>query len=112
MQLTFTDLLEKLPPDSVEFVGDNQFKLNLTQITGEELGFDSSVVEPITKLLDALVKLTQSINDEKLMNDEDSIKFASKDIVGTPEKPMYEYIVRVDVNPNSFLENLVDPTAT
>jgi hypothetical protein len=51
-----------LPPGSIEFVGNNQLKLNFSQLTGEILSFESSCVEPIVKLMQKLADLTTVIN--------------------------------------------------
>jgi hypothetical protein len=111
-QLIYSDLALALPSDSVEYVGANQLKLNLTQVQGEEITPDSSIVEGIAKLLDGLTSLTNTINQERLDDELDTIQYVSKHLVGSPDKPMYEYKVLIKINPESFIENLVDPSVS
>jgi hypothetical protein len=111
MQLTFNDLADKLPAGSVEFVGNNQVKLNLNLISESNLTLNSSIVEPIVKLLRGLANLTDAINQEKATQGNTLIEFAEANLVGTAASPEYQFAVRVKVNTSLFPDNLVDPTA-
>lgn len=114
MQLTFEDLATQLPAGSIEFVGNNQLKINFSQITGDNnLTLQSSVIEPAAKYLQSLVDLTTVINEERMSSNplKEPITFASKTFEGTPEKPEILYEIRFAINPVTFIENLFDPTA-
>ncbi|NEP59693.1 MAG: hypothetical protein F6K31_22250 [Symploca sp. SIO2G7] len=112
MDLTFLDLAEHLPAESVEYIGAAQIKLNCTQISGgEEISLDSSVITTTAKLLDGMVKLTDYVNGERIKEEKNSIEFASKLITGTSDRPRYEYRIVIDIDPDTFVNNLIDPTS-
>jgi hypothetical protein len=112
MSLTFQALADMLPPGSIEFVGNNQLKLNFSQLTGEILSFESSCIEPIVKLMQKLADLTIAVNSQRaLLNpSKPPIIFASKDLIGTPDAPEIELTIRVAVDTSQFAKNLIDPT--
>lgn len=111
MSLTFQDLANILPPGSIEFVGNNQLKLNFSQLTGDTLTFESSCVESVVKLMQKLADLTTSVNSLRASENPSKppIMFASKDLVGTPDAPEFEFTVRVAINTAQFVNNLIDP---
>ena len=109
--ITYNEIANHLPPNSLEFIGANQVKLNFSQVTGDEINLDSEALKGITKFLMSLVEYTNSLNQERLKNEQNTIVFASQEIGGTAEKPQYEFRVQVGVDSTSFIENLIDPTA-
>lgn len=113
MSLTFENLATYLPAGVIEFVGNNQLKLNLTLLTGQPLLLESSCVETVTKLMHGLATFTSAINQARLESNppKQLIKFVEEDLTGTPEKPEYEFKVKVAVQTTQFINNLVDPTA-
>jgi hypothetical protein len=112
MTISFTDLAENLPAGAIEYVGNNQVKLNFSQISDETLTLESSMVEVVVKFLQGLTSLTNQIN--QLRNAQNPplppIVFASGQLVGTAAQPRYQFVVEVAVNAGTFLSNLVDPT--
>jgi hypothetical protein len=112
MSLTFQALADILPPGSIEFVGNNQLKFNFSQLTGETLTFNSSCVEPIVKLMQKLADLTTAVNSVRASESPSKppIMFASKDLIGTPDAPEFEFTIRVAVDTSQFANNLIDPT--
>ncbi|MBD2435820.1 hypothetical protein [Nostoc sp. FACHB-110] len=113
MSLTFTALGEKLPAGSIEFVGNNQLKLNFTLLAADStLTPDSSCVEGVVKLLQGLAELTNQINEDRATANppQEPITFASQTLQGTPSQPEYKFEVKIKVNTANFIENLVDPT--
>jgi hypothetical protein len=113
MTLNFDNLAILLPPNVVEYVGNSQLKLNLSQLTqDDDLTPASSVVQPIVQLLNALCHLTAATNLERSNQDPPlpPISFASKALVGTVDAPAYRFTIDVRVNPEVFLENLIDPS--
>lgn len=107
---SYSALSEKLAAGSVEFVGNNQVKLNLNQVTGDNLTLESSVVEGTVKFLTGLANLTEQINASLVEQNMPPIQFVTQSLTGTPAQPEYEFTVRVSVNTAQFIENLKDPT--
>ncbi len=115
MTLSFQSLADKLPPGAIEFVGNNQLKLNFSQLTGdEELGFESSFVEGVVQFLQGLASLTDQINEERaaLNPPLPPIEFVTQQLVGTPSQPKYQFTVEVAIDTKAFTSNLVDPTVS
>lgn len=112
MSITFQSLSDELPPGTIEFVGNNQLKLNFSQLTGDNLTLESSCVQAIVKLLQSLASLTQKINlsREEATPPLPAIDFASSLLNGTPQQPKYEFTIKVKVDNSQFINNLVDPT--
>ncbi|MEH2425867.1 MAG: hypothetical protein V7K48_34700 [Nostoc sp.] len=111
--ITFSAIAAYLPPGSLEFVGNNQVKLNLNQITGDSLTLDASAVKGVLKILEALTQLTLAINTARAAANPSlaPIEFCEKHLAGTVDAPNFQYIVTVGINPQSFINNVVDPTA-
>jgi len=113
MSLTFQALADILPGAAVEFVGNNQLKINFSQLTGDQnLTFDSSFVKGMVKLLQALAALTDQINKERASANPPlpPIEFVSQQLTGTPQGPKYQFILEVAVDTATFADNLIDPT--
>lgn len=112
MQLNFENLATQLPTGSIEFVGNNQLKLNLSQLTGDNLNLESSVIESIAKLMQGLTSLTSAVNESRaeINPPKAAVYFVSKDFDGSLDKPEIVFETRIAVNPNTFVENLFDPT--
>lgn len=110
--LSYSALAEKLPNGAIEFVGNNQVKINLSLATqsGAGLTLNSSCVKGIVKLMQALSALTDSVNEARVNANLPPIQFASQQLTGTPEQPEYEFTVRVKVDTALFIDNLDDPT--
>lgn len=109
--LSYTALAEKLPTGSIEFVGNNQVKLNLSLATaGANLTLNSSCVKGIVKLMQALSALTDQVNEARINANLPPIQFVSQQLTGTAEAPEYEFTVRVKVDTALFIDNLDDPT--
>jgi hypothetical protein len=114
MSLTFQNLADKLAPGAVEFVGNNQLKVNFSQLvsSSEPLTFESSCVEGIVKLLQGLAALTDQINQERANQNPPlaPIEFVSQQIAGTPQQPKFQFIVEVAIDTQVFSSSLIDPT--
>jgi hypothetical protein len=115
MNLTFQALADKLTPGAIEFVGNNQLKLNFSQLTGDEdLDFESSFVEGVVQFLQGLAELTDQINQQRaaLNPPLPPIEFVTQQLVGTPSQPKYQFTVEVAIDTKAFASNLIDPTAS
>lgn len=112
MTLTFQDLAAMMPPGSIEFVGNNQLKINFSQLSGQELALDSSCIESFVKLMMELSKVTDTINGNRLKETpaKPPIIFVSRDLVGSADAPEFEFILRAKIDVNAFTDNLIDPT--
>lgn len=110
-QITYTTLGEHLPPGAIEFVGANLVKFNFSTITNEPIDLDSPALEGIVKFLDGLSNLNKAINEERKTTNQEPIDFCIKSLTGTPDSPQISYVVTLDINTQSFVDNLVDPTA-
>lgn len=110
--LDYSALSEKLPAGSIEFVGNNQLKLNLSLLTesGSTLTTEASCVKGVVKFLQGLSALTTQVNEARIAANLPPIQFASQQLTGTPEAPEYEFTVRVKVDTALFVDNLDDPT--
>lgn len=110
--LDYAALSEKLPAGSIEFVGNNQLKLNLSLLTesGSTLTTETSSVKGVVRLLQGLSQLTNQVNETRIAANLPPIQFASQQLTGTPEAPEYEFTVRVKVDTALFIDNLDDPT--
>ncbi|WP_445626637.1 hypothetical protein [Nostoc sp. DSM 114167] len=108
--LSFSALSEKLAAGAIEFVGNNQVKLNFNLATADNLTLNTSCVKGIVKLMQALSALTDQVNESRINANLPPIQFASQQITGTPEAPEFEFTVRVKVDTALFVDNLDDPT--
>ena len=108
--ITFNQLASFLPAGSIEFVGNNQVKINFSQLTGDTLSLDSSCVKGIVKLLKGLAALTASINAfrEAATPPLPTIDFVSDQLVGTSDNPRIQLVTEVQINTSSFVDNLID----
>lgn len=111
--LTYQDFMEHVPPNTIEFVGQNQLKLNFNQLTGKELNPNEALIEGTAKFMQALVALTDAINEDRAKADPPlpPITFASRELEGSIEQPIFRYTVDLQVNASAFMDNLLDPTS-
>lgn len=110
--ITYSAIAAYLPPSSLEFVGNNQVKLNFNQITGDNLTVDASAVKGILKILEALTQFTTDTNTARATANPplSPIHLCEKHLAGTPDAPIFQYTVTVGINPQSFINNVIDPT--
>lgn len=110
--INYSAIASYLPAGSLEFVGNNQVKLNLNQTTGDSLNLDAPAIKGIIKILEALTQLTIAINTARAAANPPlaPIELCEKHLSGTVEAPTFQYVVVVGINPESFINNVVDPT--
>ncbi|MEH2467516.1 hypothetical protein [Nostoc sp.] len=110
--ITYSQIAAYLPTSSVEFVGNNQVKLNLNQITGDSLTLDAGAIKGILKFLEALSQMTIAINTARAAANPPlpPIELCEKHLAGTVDAPTFQYVVVVGIDPNSFINNVIDPT--
>ena len=108
----YSALSEKVPAGSIEFVGNNQLKLNFSLLTesGSNLTLETSCIKGAVKFLQGLSALTDQVNETRIAANLPPIQFASMQLTGTPEAPEYEFTVRVKVDTALFVDHLDDPT--
>lgn len=111
MTLSYEALGENLPPGSIEFVGNNQLKVNFSQMV-DTPNPETSCVKGVVRLLQGLSELTDKVNETRInQNNLPPIEFVSQILTGTPEQPEYQFTVRVKVDTALFIDNLKDPVA-
>jgi hypothetical protein len=110
--ITYSAIAAYLPASSLEFVGNNQVKFNLNQITGDSLTPDASAIKGTLKILEALAQLTIAINTARATANPPlpPIELCEKHLAGTVDAPTFQYVVVVGIDPQSFINNVVDPT--
>ncbi|MBA3920320.1 MAG: hypothetical protein H0X31_00885 [Nostocaceae cyanobacterium] len=109
MTISFNSLAPYLPPGSLEFVGNNQVKLNLNTITGDNLSLDSDALKCIVLIVNALSDMTEAINKSRIAQNLAPIVFVSKHLVGNPDSPVFDFVLSAAINPASFINNLMSP---
>ncbi|MEH2392602.1 MAG: hypothetical protein V7K21_13430 [Nostoc sp.] len=111
--ITYSELSTSLPAGSLEFVGNSQVKLNFNQITGDNLTFNTSAIKGILKFLEALAEFTVAINTARAAASPPlaPIELCEKHLTGTIDAPTFQYVVVVGIDPESFINNVIDPTA-
>lgn len=114
MKLTFEDLSTLLPPGSIEFVGNNQVKINCSILTGDNIVLSSSFVESIARLLRGIAQLNDAIDTERQQLGKPPINFLEQSInsYGDSQNQFSEmgFQCRIKVNTNSYIDNLIDPS--
>lgn len=110
--ITYSGIAAYLPANSLEFVGNNQVKLNLNQITGDSLNLDASAIKGILKILEALSQMTLAVNAARAAADPPlpPIELCEKHLAGTVDVPTFQYVIVVAIDPQSFINNVIDPT--
>ena len=108
MTLSYSDLATKLPAGAVEFVGASEVKVNFSLVTGDEIDLNSSCVEGIAKLLDAASTLTKEVNELRQNNGQEYIYFIQKE--NGYGDGSYRFVADVKTDPETYLDNLLDPT--
>lgn len=113
-QLTFERLAAQLPPGSIEFVGNNQVKINCSILTGDTINLSSSIVETLAKLLRGAATLNDEINVERQQLGKNSINFVEQNIQSygdsQNQSASMSFTCSIQVNTATYIENLIDPS--
>lgn len=114
-QLIYQRLATHLPAGSIEFVGNNQVKINCSALTGDNIDLSSSFVEALAKLLRGAAILNDEINNERQQQGKQPINFVEQSIqsYGDSQKQIASmtFSCSIQVNTSSYIENLVDPSS-
>lgn len=114
-QLTFERLATQLPAGSVEFVGNNQVKINCSILTGDNINLSSSIVETLAKLLRGAATLNDEINNERQQLGKYPINFVEQNINAFGDSQIQNafmsFTCTIQVNTTSYIENLIDPSS-
>jgi hypothetical protein len=111
--ITITRLAQNLPAQSTTWDGFGQpLMLNTNAITGDENTPDSGALETMAKLLDGLYKTQKAINADRVAMRLEPINIISKVSEFDPptEKTFVVFTVSVEVNLQTALNNIIDPT--
>lgn len=106
-EFTFNNLSNKLRANSIELVSPNFVKANFNEVTGDSLTLESSCIESIAKILDALADLTIAENDSRTNNNQNHIDFVSKSY-GSDGVMIFTVVIQTDTA--THLDNVIDPT--
>lgn len=113
-QLTFERLATQLPAGSIEFVGNNQVKINCSILTGDDINLSSSIVETFAKLLRSAATLNDEINNERQQLGKSPINFVEQMIQSYGDSQnqtaLMSFTCSIQINSNSYIENLIDPS--
>ncbi|BDA68211.1 hypothetical protein CAL7716_023770 [Calothrix sp. PCC 7716] len=114
-QLTFERLATQLPAGSIEFVGNNQVKINCSILTGDNINLSSSIVEALAKLLRGAATLNDEINNERQQQGKQPINFVEQTINAygdsQNQSTLMSFTCSIQVNTGSYIENLIDPSS-
>lgn len=113
-QLTFERLATQLPSGSIEFVGNNQVKINCSILTGDNIDLSSSIVEIFAKLLRGVAVLNDEINNERQQLGKQPINFVEQNIQSygdsQNQSASMNFTCSIQVKTSSYIENLIDPS--
>ena len=110
---TIGNLEDILPPNSIDFAGGIP-RLNLNELTGDVLDLDSSVVEIMGRLLQALYEQTQSLNAQRASQNPplEPIDFVGKTIrTSARGNPVHEFKISIEVAALVSFDGAIDPAA-
>ncbi len=109
--ITYLDLATYLPDAAFDSPDPDQLLFNFAVLNPSNPS--DSMAEALAKFLDAIAKLTAEINANRAKQTPPlkPIDFCTKAYIGTPEDPKLQYSLTFPVDINSFVENVVDPTA-
>lgn len=113
-QLTFERLATQLPAGSIEFVGNNQVKINCSILTGNNIDLSSSIIETLAKLLRGAATLNDEINSERQTQGKFPFTFVEQSIQSygdsQAQSASMNFTCSIQVNTKSYIDNLIDPS--
>lgn len=113
MVFNLASLRDHLPPDATIWRGDgSDWLLNLSQLTDDVLTPESRFIEPVGRLLQAIVGLQADINAERAAQDPPlpPVTMVTKTITASPSgNPVHTFTIAIEEK-STFAE-VVDPTA-
>lgn len=110
--LTFDRLSEKLPEESIRFPGAIM-TIDVANLTGDNLDPTASVIEAYARLLQGLLDLQTTINEERVTANPPltPVNLISRSVgLSTTGNPQYTYSVNFEFNNTDIFNNVVDPT--
>ena len=112
MTISFTLISQYLADGSIEYVNDNQLKLNFSTLLGQDGStLDSSAMKAVYLFLDGLADLTTAINQQRAAQTPAlaPIQFVEKGLSGTVNVPQYKFTCEFNVDSSKFDNDLIDP---
>lgn len=110
--LTFTRLQETLPEESIRYPGAI-LTLDIANLTGTNLDFDSSIFEVYARLLQGLFDLQLKVNQERAQANPPlpPVDFIAKTLkTSTNGNPIYSFTTSFEISSNAILDAVIDPT--
>lgn len=113
--LDFASLQQVLPDSSMSWAGFGApLNLNLTAVTqNNELTPESLLLEAFGRLLDALVELQSTINQERSIASppQSPINVIEKSISSHNGNPVFQWAVQIEVAASSSLNDPINPAS-
>lgn len=113
MAFDLASLRDHLPPDATIWRGDGtDWLLNLSQLTDDVLAPDSNFIEPVGRLLQAVVNLQNDINAARAAQDPPlaPVSLITKSITSSPRgNPVHNF--QISIEERSLFTEVVDPAA-
>lgn len=108
--MNLIELGANLPTPLVNWRGfGNPTMIDLNALTGDEVTPESSVFEPVVKLVDAVFQLQQEKNAERIAEDKEPIEFIDRTLETEGGKLHYVYTIKVEINAQTALNSIVNP---
>ncbi|BAU09701.1 hypothetical protein LEP3755_01740 [Leptolyngbya sp. NIES-3755] len=109
--MNLAELGAKLPDQTIQWRGfGSPTLIDLNALTGEVITPESVFLESIAKLLEGIFQLQVDVNADRAAENKPPIAFVDRDVeVSATGNPVYVYTVRVEVNTQGALNNLVNP---
>ena len=110
-----TSLSQKLPDQSITWGGFGQpVMINANNVTGDTLTLDANAIETVAKLLDGLIRVQQTINQERTSGNSSNepINMITRVVeydVETDET-FVVFNLKVKIDPQVALNNVIDPS--
>lgn len=110
--MNIAGLGQKLPDEAITWRGFGEpVMLNFNLLTGEALTPESSALEPMAKLLNALYQQQAVNNQTRVLAGLAPISVISRGVdTSVNGNPIINMTVSLEIDLNASLDNLIDPT--
>lgn len=112
MTMNIAGLGQKLPDEAITWAGfGDPVRLNFSLLTGQDLTPESSALEPMAKLLNALYQLQTTTNQTRVLAGLVPIAVISRSVdTAANGNPIVNMTIALEIDLNASLDNLIDPT--
>ncbi|MCY7272383.1 MAG: hypothetical protein LH702_01220 [Phormidesmis sp. CAN_BIN44] len=112
MSMNIAGLTMKLPDEAITWAGFGEpVRLNFSLLSGESLTPESSALEPMAKLLNALYQQQAATNQTRVLAGLAPISAIQRSIdTNAAGNPIVNLTIALEIDLNASLDNLIDPT--